>query len=256
MILIEKNSAPPELEMLKKEAEEQGLSDKEAYERLRNPLKNQVREALMREQGHLCAYCMRRIPDERINKEDVDLSNVYIEHWQARSSERKRGENKGLDYNNMLAVCSGNEKAPEATGKHKRRFFTCDKKRENAVLKINPLEAESIESIYYSSDGIIKSFNSDIDNDLNVRLNLNCNTEAVTLPRNRKAVLDAVQADLISRDGDFRENCIEQLHIWESERDPKTPYIGIAIWWLKEQIKDLTEEFGAEVALERKRRAD
>ncbi len=131
MIFIEKQPAPPALEKLKKEAEEKGLSDKEGYDTLGNPLKSQVREALMCEQGHLCAYCMRRIPDERILEEDTDLSDVYIEHWQARSFERQTGENKGLDYRNMLAVCSGNEKATGAAGKRKRRFFTCDKKREN-----------------------------------------------------------------------------------------------------------------------------
>lgn len=47
-------------------------------------------------------------------EEDVDLSDVYIEHWQARSAVGDTTENKGLDYRNMLAVCSGNEKAPEA----------------------------------------------------------------------------------------------------------------------------------------------
>ena len=242
MIFIEKKSAPLELEVMKKEAEKQGLSDKEGYEKLRNPLKSQVRESLIQEQGHLCAYCMRRVPDERITTEDDDLSDVYIEHWQARSSERGQGDNKGLDYYNMLAVCSGNEKAPEATGRRKKRFFTCDKKRENAPLTINPLDVGTIESIYYTSDGIIKSQDKDIDDDLNIRLNLNCNTEAVTLPQNRKAVLDAVQADLWNRGGDLLENCMEQLHIWESESDPKTPYIGIAIWWLKEQIRGLVEE--------------
>ena len=72
MILIHKSPAPPALEALKKEAEKQGLSDKEGYDLLRNPLKKQVREALMQEQGHLCAYCMRRIPDERILQEDTD----------------------------------------------------------------------------------------------------------------------------------------------------------------------------------------
>lgn len=123
MILIKKFPAPSDLETLKKEAEEQ---------------------------GHLCAYCMRRIPDVRILEEDVDLSDVYIEHWQARS-----------------AVCD---------------------------------------------------------------------TDAVTLPKNRKAVLDMIQEDLANQEGDFQQNCIEQLHIWENETDPKTPYIGIAIWWLKKQI--------------------
>lgn len=122
MILIKKFPAPSDLETLKKEAEEQGLSDKDGYAKLRNPLKTQVRNLLMQEQGHLCAYCMRRIPDIRILEEDVDLSDVYIEHWQARSAVGDTTENKGLDYRNMLAVCSGNEKAPEANGKHKRRY--------------------------------------------------------------------------------------------------------------------------------------
>lgn len=123
MIFIKKSSAPSELEALKKEAEKLGLSDKEGYDMLVNPLKDQVREALICEQGHLCAYCMRSIPDERILEKDEDLSDVYIEHWQARSAERTNMENKGLDYRNMLAVCSGNEKAPEATGKRKKRFL-------------------------------------------------------------------------------------------------------------------------------------
>lgn len=45
-----------------------------------------------------------------------------------------------------------------------------------------------------------------------------------------------IQEDLANQEGDFQQNCIEQLHIWENEADPKTPYIGIAIWWLKKQI--------------------
>ena len=241
MILIKKLPAPSELETLKEEAEKLGLSDKEAYDRLRNPLKSKVREALMQEQGHLCAYCMRRIPDERIMEMDNDLSDVYIEHWQARSSTKNTSENKGLDYKNMLAVCSGNEKAPEARGKHKRKYFTCDKKRENASLKVNPLDVVILETIYYLSDGRMKSTDKDIDDDIHIRLNLNCSTEAVTLPQNRKAVLDAIQAEIITMEGDLYQNCRDLLHIWESETNPKTPYIGIAIWWLKEQIKYLSE---------------
>ena len=115
MILIKKSPTPPELEKLKKDAEEKGLSDSEGYDLLRNPLKDRVRKSLMKEQGHLCAYCMRRIPDNRILEEDIDLSDVYIEHWKARSAEDIT-ENKGLDYNNLLAVCSGNEKAPDLAG--------------------------------------------------------------------------------------------------------------------------------------------
>ncbi len=49
MILIKKFPAPSDLETLKKEAEEQGLSDKDGYAKLRNPLKTQVRNLLMQE---------------------------------------------------------------------------------------------------------------------------------------------------------------------------------------------------------------
>ena len=113
----------------------------------------------MQEQGHLCAYCMRRIPDERILQEDTDLSDAYLEHWQSRSSARGTGENKGLDYQNLLAVCSGNEKAPGATGRRKGRHLTCDKKRGNAPLTVNPLDAATLATISYTSDGKIRSKN-------------------------------------------------------------------------------------------------
>ena len=88
MILIKKAQPLPELEAEKEKAKREGLSDKEAYGRLKKPLKDQVRDALMHEQGHLCAYCMRRLPDERITEEDADLKDIYIEHWKAISAER------------------------------------------------------------------------------------------------------------------------------------------------------------------------
>ena len=212
MILIKKGTPPSELEELKQKAEFLGLSDKEGYDLLRNPLKKEVRNSLVQEQGHLCAYCMRRIPDERIREDDKDLSEVYIEHWHARSSESNDGENKGLDYNNMLAVCSGNEKTPGVTGKHRKRYFTCDKKRENRLLHA-------------------------IDNDIDVILNLNCSADAVTLPQNRKAVLDTIEKEVYNMGDNLKQNCEQLLAIYEAEEDPKTPYIGIGIWWLKDQIK-------------------
>jgi hypothetical protein len=151
-------------------------------------------------------------------------------------------ENQGLNYYNMLAVCSGNEQAPEADGRrHKKRFFTCDKKREDATLKVNPMDQATIDTIYYSSDGAIRSVDREIDHDLNTHLNLNCSFYAVTLPKNRQAVLEEVQRSVVEHGGDILHNCITQLRLWEQESDPKTPYIGIAIWWLKKQIQILSK---------------
>ena len=110
------------------------------------------------------------------------------------------------------------------------------------MLKINPLDAATIDTIYYLSDGTIKSTDKEIEQDINVRLNLNCSVDAVTLPQNRKAVLDAIQTEIVSQDGDVYQKCKEQLDIWENEKDPKTPYIGMAIWWLKEQMRHLSGE--------------
>ena len=63
-------------------------------------LKNRepIRESLCREQGNLCAYCMRRI--------SADAS--HVEHIVPQSM-CKPGQD--VDYNNMLAVCDGNENA-------------------------------------------------------------------------------------------------------------------------------------------------
>lgn len=239
MIFIRKLKPPSELDELKRSSEDRGLTENEAYNTLRNPLKQRVRDLLVKEQGHLCAYCMRRIPDERISDDDENLADVYIEHWQARSLQNDSGFNKSLDYNNMLAVCSGNEKVKERVGRHKKRFLTCDKKRENRRLKVNPLDAALMATIFYSADGFIKSSDSEIEDDLNIRLNLNCNEEAVTLPKNRKAALDVVQEQLSNMEGDYVSNCKELLGIWEAEEDFKTPYVGIIIWWLKFEISKI-----------------
>ena len=116
--------------------------------------------------------------------------------------------------------------------------MTCDKKRGNAPLTVNPLDAATLATISYTSDGKIRSSDPIINDDLNIRLNLNCSEEAVTLPENRKAVLDTIQEQVFQEE-DLLQACMDQLHIWENETDHKTPYIGIAIWWLREQIHAL-----------------
>lgn len=243
MILIQKSAPPSGLLELKKDAEAQGLSDKEGYEKLRNPLKSEVRDQLMREQGHLCAYCMREIPDVRVMADNPESSGAFIEHWMARSADNPTPENKGLDYFNMLAVCSGNEKAPEANGGKKKRFLTCDRKRENKALKINPLDAATLATLSYTPDGKIKSSDPVIERDIDSTLNLNCDSSAVRLPQSRKEALDAIQESIFNecKDEDYLQKCTEYLHIFEEESDPKTPYSGIVIWWLKDQIRAMSE---------------
>lgn len=53
--------------------------------------------ALLDEQGHLCAYCTRRI----------DLGTAHVEHVKPQSLGAGGDDPDSVDYDNMLAVCDG-----------------------------------------------------------------------------------------------------------------------------------------------------
>lgn len=82
MIAIRKGNEPDGLARLRQKAIRRGLSPAEAYALLKNPLKQEVRDKLVEEQGQLCAYCMCRIP-----RSDVDpvITPINIEHVTARN---------------------------------------------------------------------------------------------------------------------------------------------------------------------------
>ncbi|MCX4315557.1 MAG: hypothetical protein OSJ52_02805 [Lachnospiraceae bacterium] len=56
--------------------------------------KDAIRECLLKEQGYLCAYCMRRI----------DKAHMKIEHWYP---EDRLSDAERLDFRNMLGACLG-----------------------------------------------------------------------------------------------------------------------------------------------------
>ena len=236
MLKIEKLEPPEELVKLKEKASEQGLSPEEAYKTLTNPLRKRVIDLLMKEQGHLCAYCMRKIPDDR----DVpdETIRVTIEHWYPRNPASGEDRGQGLDYSNFLAVCSGNRGKRHT---RKKRDYTCDAKRDSKELRVNPLMPITLSSIKYSEDGRIQADDPAINEDLTVTLNLNCVSDNVRLPSIRKEVLEEVQKDIFENgcEGDTLDYCRQLLRGFEEETDPKTPYVGIIIWWLKRQVTAL-----------------
>lgn len=66
MIWIQKKEEPPSLTQYKK----QPFAYYDGYKN-----KEELRQALLRDQGYLCAYCMRRIENNR--------ESMKIEHWKA-----------------------------------------------------------------------------------------------------------------------------------------------------------------------------
>lgn len=139
--------------------------------------KDVLHDALVKDQGYLCAYCMQRI--------HPDADHMKIDHWKAQSLHR----DQELDWRNMLGVCKGGE------GKA-HRLQHCDSFRGNRALVINPQDHPE-KYLSYTNQGEIRATRPDIQNDIDNALNLNLET----LRRSRRQAWDAVHKGL-ERAGD------------------------------------------------------
>ena len=198
------------------------------YEDMPTNVLKDVRSQMWEEQGHLCAYCMKKIEDPR---------DVRVEHCKPRhpQDEIKHDKKATLEFKWMLGVCYGNsiEKGvkPEDT--------TCDAHKGNAELTINPFDELSVRKIKYKADGSIYSDDADINEDVTEILNLNC--EAISLPETRKNVLNVLKNEIVekckgkSHDAYIRE--LERIYDRLVYQRNLTPYCGIIISWLEEKLK-------------------
>ena len=185
------------------------------YENYRS--KDELREALSREQRGLCCYCMGQIR--------ADTASMKIEHWQCQA----RYPYEQLSYRNLLGACLGGQGQPTS-----KQY--CDTRKGDLDIRWNPAEPQhQIESrIRYDSDGTIRSNDPDFDQELNDVLNLN-------LPRlknNRKSVLTAIldwwrQNQPIPHERIERE--IQQRSGADANRNLQ-PYSQVAVYWLREQL--------------------
>jgi len=144
--------------------------------------KDGVRDAILRDQGRLCAYCQRRIPSSD--------GRMKVEHWRAQS-----GGSDMLRWTNLLGVCLGDETTETGSLKGERH---CDTSRGDVALFLHPVEGQGPsprDHLTYSAEGEVrpkdsplkKSVKSDID-----ALNMN----AVRLRRERRIVRDELSRRL------------------------------------------------------------
>jgi uncharacterized protein (TIGR02646 family) len=127
--------------------------------------KAELKEALLRDQGGICCYCMARISD----------STMKVEHFRCQDDH----PDETLDYRNLLAACMGGEGHPP-------RNQHCDTRKRNAEISLNPTgDVERI--IRYLTDGSVAVRDSQYDNDLEI---LNLNLEI--LVRSRKQTLSGI----------------------------------------------------------------
>lgn len=219
MIKIVKNREPQKLLHYRKQPFA-------SYENMPKDVRDDLTKHLLKEQGYICAYCMRRIPEERDLPEGV--SPVTVEHWFPRNPDNNMDLKQGLDYKNLFAVCSGNRG-------HEKKSQTCDARKGNEQITVNPCDSNTLCSIGYNSRGYILSSDPVISEDISVRLNLNC--ESISLPDTRKRVLDELIRDIQTKckDGDIKHYCEKKLYQLEKS-NPKIPYVGIMIWWLNKHL--------------------
>jgi uncharacterized protein (TIGR02646 family) len=144
--------------------------------------KDEVRAAVVRDQGHLCAYCQRRIPTRD--------GRMKIEHWLAQSEGKDV-----LRWTNLLGVCLGDESAETGSPRGERH---CDTARGNARLFLHPVEGHGPsprDHLVYSAEGEVRpreTPQSDVvQRDIDA-LNLN----APRLRRARVAAYDALKQRL------------------------------------------------------------
>ena len=208
---ITKKGAPPELSAYKSQSGAEYDGPHFTH------IKVAIRESLLAEQGHICAYCMQRI----------DLECMKVEHWHSRAGY----SSEQLEYSNLLGCCLGNEGEPR-TNQH---CDTCKRDSEISYNPANPLHHSRMK-LSFLGDGTIKSEDVVFNDELNANLNLNL----PILKRNRQAVLEGLK-DYLGRTPGTRSSVqLERLmRIWEAtdSEGKLQPFCEVAIFYLSRKLK-------------------
>lgn len=179
--------------------------------------KPELRSSLLKEQGYICAYCMRRIPAKDANSNET----TRIDHILC----REKHEDRKLDYRNMVICCPG---AIDCK-------FHCDKSKGNNDVSFNLFDQSFIDTLSYSTkDGTIKCGIEQYDTEINEILNLNHSL----LKNNRKSTLKGVIQQLQKKRHWKATQIRNLLNHWNTkDRDGKyKPYNGIVVWYLKKKL--------------------
>lgn len=211
MIWINKGQEP-------KEWTEKRLTPNATYEAI-----PELRESLLKEQGYICAYCMRRIP---VKDKKIDAKSK-IEHIKS----REKHEEMQMDYANMVICCPGciDEKS-----------LHCDASKGEKDLICSPLNLEAMKTISYTASSVeIRSSNSIYNTEINELLHLNISM----LKDNRKAAWDGVHTQL-NKDGWTAANVRKMLQKFK-ERDADgnlASYCGVIIYFLERKLRTLEKK--------------
>lgn len=217
MIPIIKGKEPATFARVK--AELRGTPDATfSYSSLHGDQKRELLEPLLREQGYLCAYCMCKIGTEN---NPGTIEHLIPQHPASGPAD----DGLSLSYSNMVAVCDG------------RGNLTCDKRRGNADMTVNPTKPETLVSIKYSRDGRIDADDRAVRNDLQITLGLNdpttylCSSRASAMMRIEQYVYSRIKREQIEGDSKAKRSlCMKILGYFESQSGKKDEYLGVKLY--------------------------
>ncbi len=197
----------------------------------------ELKNALLQEQGHLCAYCMRRIPVSgkgeypSINHEPLPLEErekMRVEHIKPR-----RYTELIFAYENLLACCPG------AISGNAKKETHCDRKKDEDEISFDIFSPAFIDTLSYASGtGKIMSSNDSYDQEINHILGLNNKL----LAEKRRQALEGALSQLQKIDKWGRAEVQKSLQNWQSAYtvDGKRyfkEYNGIVVWFLKRWLE-------------------
>lgn len=215
MIRIEKGKEP-------KEWTKHRLTPGAKYE-----ANDELRDALLKDQGYICAYCMRRIPTSDSGTSETSR----IEHIVPQSTLTVK---EAMDYSNMVICCPG------AISGVAEKLAHCDRRKGEKPVSFSPFDSNFIKTISYKQDGTIISSNPAYDNDFNEVLNLNL----PLLKLNRKRVKEEVIKQLGTK-GVWKAVEIEKMIKAFSEKNAEgklQPFCGVAIWFLNKSLIKINKQ--------------
>lgn len=187
-------------------------------------------DALLKEQGYICAYCMRRIPTKDKIEGKLTSEDHRIEHIKCRENH----EYLQLKYNNMLICCPG----------HIGEDEHCDRKKGNQKISFSPLDSAFINTLTYTSNGIIASSNPVYNEEINSILNLN--TPFLVL--NRKNMLKEVIQHInqtCKQKKNWNKTALKSILVKyqnkhkDGENQKYYPYCGIVVWFIQKKLNTL-----------------
>jgi len=214
MIKIVKNNQPNTLVAHKKSGGN--------YDNIPTETKKELRESLINEQGYVCCYCLKRIPENK-----ADLHHTKIEHFKCQHNYSQLD----LEYYNLHLACKGNEGQSE-------KLQTCDTaKANNEILSFTLIDNSLNNKVFYASDGSIFSNEDAIDKELNEILSLNNQNLKKARESIRKGLSNGLR--ILNRKGKLTKNILErELQMWKNKSENKhREYFPVAVQYLEHKIQ-------------------